>query len=165
VASFNKKLLVSTPSNTKKGHTRTVILVVADNKKAGTFGLCINRPAPPPEYKKHLSIVPLFLGGPIDTDEKFFFVHDQQDLVQSNEKVVEGVYLSHPRTIDSFTEGKAIMVAGFCKWNPGELENEIKKHWWLIESDPDPSLILASNPRKLWRELTPLHYSMKWSNN
>lgn len=163
---FTRQLVVATPTNERHGHFKTVVLVVADHKRRGTFGLCINRPAPectcgecptPP--------APLFLGGPKGVDEKFFFIHDQQELCDESDKLFQGVYLSCPCTIERFNEGKGMMVTGYCQWKPGELEEEIKKHWWLVDPNPDPALILSPDPKRLWKSLTPRHYSMQWSAN
>jgi len=169
VDKLTRQIVVATPKNQKEGFYRTVVLIIADDAKRGTIGLCINRPAPVIECvcgECPVPPFPLFLGGPDGMDECFFFLHDQRKLAGKKKNMVaEGVYLSCPHKSDYFTEGKAKMVTGFCRWDARELRSEIKNGWWLLDHSPDPALILQHDPKKLWKNMTPRHFSLEFSEN
>lgn len=164
---LTKHMVVASQSNKKHGHTKSVVLIVADDAQRGTYGLCINRPMfmPPCDCGCNAEPAQVFLGGADGLDERFFFLHDQQSLANKKDKLFDGVYLSCPHTADHFTEGKGKMVNGFTHWKPGELQKEIQRGWWFHEPRPDPKLILEREPRRLWRDLTPRHYSLRFSEN
>ena len=166
---LTRQIIVATPKNPKEGYCRTVVLIIADDAKRGTIGLCITRPVPIIECICGICEqppIPLFLGGPEGTNECFFFLHDQPKLAGKKKKIMaEGVFLSCIHKTDYFTEGNAKVITGFCQWDAHELRSEIRKGWWLLDPNPDPALILQHEPKKLWKDLTPRHYSLEFSEN
>ena len=167
VKNFKRQVVVSTPTNKKHGCYQTVI--VADNDRR-TVGLCVNRPVfeiPCVCGECLVPPAPLFLGGPEEIDQRYFFLHDQPGLARSKDKLFDGVYLSCPRMVEQFDPdaGHGKMITGFCQWDAGELATEVRNGMWLVDQAPDPALFLNSEPKKLWKDMTPRHYSFRFSEN
>jgi putative AlgH/UPF0301 family transcriptional regulator len=159
---YARKLLAWTNRSEKPYATHSVVLVVEDNKRKGTFGLCINRPAPilpctcgqcpvPP--------VPLYLGGPKHLDNRYFLLHDQPLAADKRDRVIEKVYVSCPYALKELQgEGKdrGKMITGYFHWLPGELEEEVAMGWWEVNDKPTHEQVLVSEPRHVWGKLVPL---------
>lgn len=161
---FTHQLLVSTPTSQKYGFYKTVVLIIKDKKRA-TFGLCINRQLPAFKCECGLCLsTPLFIGGPEGMDRRYFFMHDQEQLAEPQDKIFDKVFLSCPHVSEDFEQGKGRMITGFCRWEPGELRKEIAAGWWLVEESPDPSMILNDTPQRLWRDLSPRHASLMFGS-
>ncbi len=157
-------MVVSTNANKKRGCYETVVLIVADTPN-GTLGLCINRPCPQvPCTCGKCSPLPVFLGGPEGIDDKWFLMHDQKYLAKKNEMLLPGIYLSRPHLSEDFS-GIGKLLTGCFLWEPGQLQKEINKGWWLLDRKPDPKTVLKSEPKRLWHDMTPFHYSIKPSEN
>lgn len=156
---YAKKLLAWTPRSEKPHAHYCVVLVIEDHRRKGTFGVCINRPAPvfpctcgecidPP--------VPMFLGGPERIDERFFLLHDQPIAADKRDKVLGNVFLSCPMALEQLGDGKGKMITGYFHWLPGELEEEVRLGWWEVEDKPTHEQILERDSRSIWGSLVPL---------
>lgn len=88
----------------------------------------------------------LYRGGPVDT-EHLFFLHKHPDIIEESVHVKDGIYTGgnfaaavraiNKRNIDS--TGVKIFV-GYCGWDAGELEGEIKEGSWKIVERPNSAV-------------------------
>jgi putative transcriptional regulator len=139
----------------------TVILVCEHNAD-GAFGLVLNRSAGNkvgevivadlPDTLKH---APLFLGGPVQPTA-LRFLHADNFIPDAN--VFPNLNLGHSldELIDvgeSFSAQKKVkMFAGYAGWNPGQLEEELKRKAWLT-FPASLELVFETPPEQLWQKI------------
>ncbi len=178
------KLLVAMPGIGDPRFARSVILICAHSDDY-TMGLVLNKPIDDltlPELLTQLDIeqdieVPdiyVLNGGPVGTD-RGFVVHSN-DYYSDNATVEVANDLSMTATRDVLralaSEGapqQAAMTLGYAGWGPGQLENELSEHAWLV-SEPHTDIVFGDAHSKKW-ELTlailgidPAHLHMTGGN-
>ncbi len=118
------------------------LLFIVEQNVSGAVGFISNRP-----YSRSLNELqefsflpsfPLYEGGPVD-NEHLYFIHRRPNLIDEGKLVSEDVYFGgnfkqaanaiakgilHPNDIRIFI--------GYCGWDRGELEEEIKAEEWKI---------------------------------
>ena len=124
-------------------HTLTYIVEHTAN---GAMGLVINRPqelnladileqlrpdVEPPLLCQH---VPIFIGGPVQTD-RGFVLHPSGPQYQATVDL-EGVSLSTSQDVlfaiaDGVGPKKSLIALGYAGWEPGQLEAELADNAWL----------------------------------
>ncbi len=150
-------LLICEPFNPEPVFKRSVILVSQHNDK-GTIGFIINKPT---ELKvtEAMDDFPdsdaiIYWGGNLRTDS-IYYVHSIAKL-SGAKKISEGIYWGGDyNQLKVMIESEEVdvddikFIAGFCGWNPGELDKEIKEeNWWL--SIADPYSIFIEEPTVVW---------------
>jgi putative transcriptional regulator len=119
----------------------TTIFVVEHNN-AGSLGFVTNK-----HFGKSLHELiefnqakpfPLMDGGPVDR-EHLFVLHKRPDLIEGGEQVANGLYLggNMEQVIDSINTQSIAkedlqLFIGYCGWDAGELEEELKEGSWLF---------------------------------
>ena len=119
----------------------TTILLVQHNE-AGSIGFVTNKP-----YEKslheliefnHTKPFPLMDGGPVDR-EHLFVLHKRPDLIDGGKQLPNGLYLggNMEQVIEAInTRGsnkqEIQLFIGYCGWDAGELEAEVKEGSWTI---------------------------------
>ena len=152
-------LLVAHPQLRDPNFCKTVLFLSANDAQEGSFGLTLNRPAGrtvadllPDRDLGELATVPVFLGGPVSSDQLIFasFHWNPQS---------QGLECRHHLVID---EAEQAMLAeqvtvrafvGYAGWGQGQLEGELASHSWLVQKPAREMLDLERCPR-LWREIT-----------
>ncbi|WP_433860937.1 YqgE/AlgH family protein [Pseudomonas thivervalensis] len=124
-------------------HTLTYIVEHTAN---GAMGLVINRPQElnladileqlrpeiePPLLCQH---VPIFIGGPVQTD-RGFVLHPSGPKFQATVDL-DGVSLSTSQDVlfaiaDGVGPAKSLIALGYAGWEPGQLEAELADNAWL----------------------------------
>ncbi|AEA71814.1 MULTISPECIES: YqgE/AlgH family protein [Pseudomonas] len=124
-------------------HTLTYIVEHTAN---GAMGLVINRPqelnladileqlrpeVEPPLLCQH---VPIFIGGPVQTD-RGFVLHPSGPKYQATVDL-DGVSLSTSQDVlfaiaDGVGPEKSLIALGYAGWEPGQLEAELADNAWL----------------------------------
>lgn len=134
--SVRGKLLIATPS-LFDFFRRTVILMV-EHTEQGAFGIVLNRPseATVGEAVPDLSELAgaeeaLRIGGPVGT-ESVVVLGEFQDPERSPQIVVDGLGIVDPEDTDDVS--RARVYAGHSGWGPGQLESELEREAWLVES-------------------------------
>jgi putative transcriptional regulator len=152
---FTGQFLVAHPNMLDPNFRRTVLFISSHNKLEGAVGVIINRPLdkavselvsdPPP---KALADVPVFLGGPVGTNQLMFAAFDW--------KGPESLSLNHNVTIDDphLLAGKDAIRAfvGYAGWTAGQLEEELRQNAWILQKPTRAALAPERLPR-LWFEI------------
>ena len=122
----------------------TTILLVEHNE-AGSTGFVINKP-----FGKYLNDLlefnhakpfPLMDGGPVDR-EHLFVLHKRPDLIEGGKQLTDGLYLggNMEQVIEAIntkgaTDQEIQLFIGYCGWDLGELEAELKEGSWTLSND------------------------------
>ena len=151
-------LLIAHPNLRDSNFAKTVLFLSAHSVEDGAFGLTLNRPSGrtvaeflPDRDLGRLAGVPVFLGGPVSTDQLIF-----ASFHWSAE--AERMECRHHLVIDEAEQAAAEMAVvrafvGYAGWSPGQIEAEIAASSWLLQKPAREMLDLERCPR-LWREVT-----------
>jgi putative transcriptional regulator len=142
------RLLVALPVLVDPNFDRTVVLLLSHGED-GAVGVVLNRPtdvpveAPLPRWSD-LAAEPavVFAGGPVQTEMVLALATDGADV----------------GTIDldgdpALLTARAVRVfAGYAGWSPGQLEDELVQHAWVVcDSEPDDAF--RADASALWYEV------------
>jgi putative transcriptional regulator len=119
----------------------TTILLVEHNEE-GSTGFITNKPFEKSLHElvefNHLKPFPLMDGGPVDR-EHLFVLHKRPDLIDGGEKMNNGFYLggNMEQVIEAINNGSATqeeiqIFIGYCGWDAGELDAELKEGSWIF---------------------------------
>jgi putative transcriptional regulator len=155
--SFAGQLLVAHPSMLDPNFRRSVLFISAHDAEEGAMGVIINRPLDKrvselvaEDAPAALAEVPVFLGGPVATNQLMFAAFDwdgsdslslSQSLVAAPEEILDG---EERPTIRAFV--------GHAGWGAGQLENELRQHAWLLQK-PDRAALAPERLPKLWFDI------------
>jgi putative transcriptional regulator len=140
---------------------RSVVLVCQHDLE-GAFGLILNRPGGAklgdalvanvaPAVKEMM----LYIGGPVQPTT-LSFLHSDVLVPQAN--VLPNLNLGHSiETLMDLSESfsptlKLRLFAGYAGWAPGQLDQEMARHDWLVHP-ATVGLVFQPNPERLWREI------------
>jgi putative transcriptional regulator len=155
--SLKGKLLLASPSLEDPNFTRTVVLV-AEHTDEGAMGLVLNRPADmtvgesAPELEELVDASePLYVGGPVqptavivlaaftDPGAAGLLISDDVGFLSAQ------LDLADSAAVTSRTR----IFAGHAGWGPGQLDEELEREDWIIET-PRPDELFSSDPDALW---------------
>jgi putative transcriptional regulator len=140
---------------------RSVVLICHHDPE-GALGLILNRQT---DNKVGQALVanlpdlvkqqPLFIGGPVQ-QQSLSFLHSDDFLPGAN--VMTNLNLGH--SIDalmdvgeSFSSTQKIkLFAGYAGWSPGQLDNEMSRHDWLVHP-ATLDLVFIPKPEQLWKTI------------
>ncbi len=151
------QLLVAHPGMLDPNFRRSVLFLSAHDKEDGAIGVIINRPLDkqvselvsddPPEG---LADVPVFLGGPVGTNELMFAAFDwnggnglslnQNVAIEATQKMAE----KDRHAIRAFV--------GYAGWGAGQLENELQQNAWLLQK-PERAALAPDRLPQLWFDI------------
>ena len=153
-SSLAGSLLLAHPSLRDGNFRRTVILMTADGKE-GSMGVVVNRPlrrtlgslggdfALGP-----LASVPLFQGGPVQTDRLLLAAWRPQ---AHGFQLHIGIEPDRAATLLSEEGTHVRAYYGYAGWSPGQLQNELSHNTWLV-TDAPPDLFDQPGDHSLWRK-------------
>ena len=121
------------------------------------MGVIINRP-----LHKHVSElvsdtapegladVPVFLGGPVATNQLMFAAFDWKgrDSLSLNQNVA----LEAAHQLAERDRNAIRAFVGYAGWTAGQLEKELQQHSWLLQK-PDRAALTPERLPKLWFEI------------
>ncbi len=157
--SLSGSLLIAHPSLRDPNFCKTVLFLSTNDTEEGSFGLTLNRPAGrtvgellPDRALGAVGRVPVFLGGPVSTDQLIFasFVwHPESDRMECRHHLVieeaEQVLADEKTTVRAFV--------GYAGWSKGQLEAELAQRSWLVQK-PEREMLALERCPTLWREMT-----------
>ena len=99
---------------------------------------------------------PVYLGGPSGLNEIFALVQSESSPGDGSVQIAPNLFLViAEKTVDQVIEtdaDHARFFVGTVMWNPGELEEELKRGAWYV-LEPEPEVVLRSKTEGLWEEL------------
>jgi putative transcriptional regulator len=157
---FHPTLLLSMPQLQDPNFARTVVLL-CDFLPEGAFGLVLNRPTdapassvvsldPPVENSNGLR---LHTGGPVEPDRGWILSGDEPGHIEHRE-IVPGLFLSTSpillrRVLETRPAPRALVLAGYAGWGPGQLDAELSQSAWLM-GGVDVDLVFDTDPALMW---------------
>lgn len=155
-------MLVATPLLADPVYGASVL--VARPIGGGQFlGFILNKPSPMtvaqafPEHGPSQKVkAPIFLGGPERANSLFALVNSTQSPGKGSLQLAPDLFVVLAgSTVDLVIEHDpehARFMVGAVLWKPGELESEIKRGAWYVET-PETELMMRKETGKLWQEL------------
>lgn len=150
--------LIAMPHLADSHFAETLVYLVEHNRD-GAMGLIVNRPSglsladileqlrPDEPGGAHSQQVPIFAGGPVQTD-RGFVLHPADAQFQATLDLGElGVTTSQDvlfAIADGYGPGRHLIALGYAGWEPGQLEAELIENAWL--SCPAQPQILFDTP-------------------
>ena len=139
-----------------------VVIVITEHNEKGTIGYIINqqfgRRFNELEEFKHALPIPLYIGGPSQMD-KLYFMHRKPAFIEGGELIGSNVYMNGDfKTAVQLVNSGTLAIndiklyIGYCGWDMGQLEEEIKERSWLITT-ASADLVFAPNLEEMWNEL------------
>jgi putative transcriptional regulator len=152
-------LLIAHPSLLDPNFRRSVLFLSTSDPAEGSFGLTLNRPAGrtvvellPDQTLGNLGQVPVFVGGPVSTDELIFASfkwHDQSQRMECKHHLL--IDDAKKAMHDEWTIVRAFI--GYAGWTKGQLEGELAQRAWLVQK-PEPAALELDKCPTLWRDIT-----------
>ena len=154
-------LLISEPFLLDSYFKRAVVLLSEHDEK-GTLGFILNKPTDVmlndavedfPDFN-----VPLYFGGPVDTDT-LFYVHTLGSKLEGAKEILPGLWWGGDYDQLKFlVDTKQIekenirFYAGYAGWEPKQLDTELKDKSWVV-SDLANDFTFFDNPKTLWSQV------------
>ena len=99
---------------------------------------------------------PIYLGGPAEVDAVFALVASHDSPGRGSIQLSPDVFLVIAAdTVDhviEFEAERARFFAGAVVWQPGELNEELRRGAWYV-LDPEPDLVLPRKTDGMWQQL------------
>lgn len=150
-ASFAGQLLVAHPNMLDPNFRRSVLFISAHDEEEGAMGVIINRPLDKQvsdlvtdQAPDALADVPVFLGGPVGTDQLMFATFDWQGL--------DSLRLNQEVALDDAHSPALRAFVGYAGWSSGQLEKELAQNAWLLQK-PQRAALTPERLPKLWFEI------------
>lgn len=163
------QFLVSTPDMGDERFAETVVYLIAHGDD-GAMGLVVNQPMPDMHLSDVLAEIDLrdetesirvpdrllaqdvLKGGPVDSS-RGFVLHTSDYFRDGNSFAVDGD-ICLTATLDvlrAMAEGIgprcSLLALGYCGWNAGQLEDELRQNGWLT-ADSSDELLFSVPARK-----------------
>lgn len=161
---LENSLLIADPSLQDGCFDRAVIHISEHNPKEGALGYILNKPTDKkvgevlkePMFQS-LSSIPVFFGGPVDTDQIVFSAYWWDD--QENFRYRLRISAEEASQMKRWPGSLLIAHVGHSAWHEGQLESELLEQAWVSRSVANSTLAIA--PSQMWHELlqdiTPYH--------
>jgi len=155
------KLLIADPSIlSDMFFNRSTVLLVEHNVD-GTIGFILNKPL---QFKLN-ELIPeieiefnIFNGGPVEQDN-LYFIHNVPNLIANSILVTDEIYwcgdfeiikrLINNKEID---ESNIQFYLGYTGWASGQLLEEIKSKFWVLDKNEIRYDVLNKNYLNLWKD-------------
>ena len=160
VDSLKGKLLLASPTLEDPNFARSVVLV-AEHTDEGAMGLVLNRPAEltvgesAPELEELVDArEPIYVGGPVqpnavivlaaftDPGAAGLLISDDVGFLSAQLDIAESAAVTQ----------RTRVFAGHAGWGPGQLDEEMEREDWIVES-PRPDELFATEPEGLWSQV------------
>ena len=160
--SLKGNLILADPSLKEPAFFQSVLLLTEHKREDGALGYILNRPIGrcvgellsedvlPREQRERLSNVPVFMGGPVNTEHLTFAALGWSEL---DEELQFSTHLSAAEAVMYEMEGFHIRAfVGYSGWSEGQLEGEMKRKTWITQK-PEREIIDLSNVEDLWKSI------------
>jgi putative transcriptional regulator len=152
------KILISEPFLIDYYFKRSVVLL-AEHSEEGTFGLILNKPVDikiSDIIEKFPDLdTPVYLGGPVKTDN-IYFIHSKGEQINGSMEIIPGIYwggeieiVKELIALGKVSSSEIKFFVGYSGWVSRQLEAELEKNSWLV-SDIKANDIMAIQTVDLW---------------
>lgn len=152
------RILVSEPFLLDSYFKRSVILL-GEHGNEGTVGFILNKPT---DLKLNDALedfppfdVPLYFGGPVQTDT-IHFLHTMGNKIPGSKEILKGIFWGGDLEVlkvlidtNQVATNDIRFFAGYSGWEPHQLEDELKGHTWIV-SNCKQEIAFTENPEDLW---------------
>lgn len=155
------RILLSEPLMGDYFFGRSVVLL-AEHNEEGSFGTILNKPISAnfndvvkdfPDFD-----APIYLGGPVDT-ENLFYIHTKGDLLLDSLEIINGVFwggdiemLKEMMLLKTIQPNDIRFFIGYSGWAEQQLELELARNSWII-ARVIASQIFDSEPISMWESI------------
>lgn len=156
-------LLIAEPLMRDMWFGRSVILLIDSTEDNGYMGLMLNKVTPISlrdlcEGVSSEHNVPVYCGGPVDTD-RLFILHNIPDIIPSSIAIGKDLYVGGDMksAIEYINSGGSDsgfirFILGYAGWAPDQLESEILHNTWVVASAPWKNTeLLRGSGEDYWR--------------
>ncbi len=154
---FTGQLLVAHPNMRDPNFRRSVLFISAHNATDGAMGVILNRPLDkqvselvPHDTPEDLGDVPVYVGGPVATNELMFAALDWQE--NSVLTLNQNLPLGRPICPPENESGAIRAFVGYTGWTAGQLEQELAQHAWILRK-PERAALAPERLPELWFEI------------
>jgi putative transcriptional regulator len=138
------------------------VIVISEHSGDGSIGYVFNQLFPRKfnelaEFKDSIP-VPLYTGGPVQTD-RLYFMHCRPDLVPDGSPITGNVYMGgdFKKAVQLLNTGKLSihevrLFIGYCGWDLHELEEELAEGSWQL-TNAKVEQVFTALPEQLWQDL------------
>jgi len=154
---FTGQLLVAHPNLLDPNFRRSVLLISSHEVDEGAIGVIINRPLDKPVSELlvepatgALANVPVFLGGPVATNQLMFAAFDWEG--RHSLSVNQNVALEEANELAERDKNSVRAFVGYAGWTAGQLENELRQNAWVLQK-PSRDAFKPERLPKLWFEI------------
>lgn len=151
-------LLVAQPL-LNDGFFKRSVVYLTDHNAEGSLGFILN-------FKTHFVLrdirpqvrngnFPIYEGGPVAKNQLYFLHslgHNLSDTVQIDERLFFGGNFNELMHLIEHGKVKHTDIrffAGYCGWNVGQLEEEMKQRAWFLNTT-NSATVLSSDANELW---------------
>lgn len=155
------KILISDPFLKDENFSRTVVLLTEYNKD-GAVGFVLNklfsRTLNELVEFQHLPALPLYYGGPCQTDT-LHFIHQRPDLIDEGKPIANNMFWGgnfeqatiHIANKTINTNDIKIFI-GYSGWDTGQLEFELDEKSWIV-NDSKNNYVFNNAYKTLWQDI------------
>ncbi len=154
-------LLISEPFLADSYFKRAVVLV-SEHDDQGTLGFILNKPT---DVKLNEAVddfpdfdVPLYFGGPVETDT-LFYIHTLGPKLEGAREICPGIWwggdydqLKFLIDTHQIHRDEIRFYAGYSGWEPRQLDTELKEKSWMLV-DAKPQFTFFDDPKLLWSQV------------
>ncbi len=151
------QLLVAHPAMRDPNFRRSVVLLSAHGDD-GAMGVVLNRPLGkqlgelnPRFAASSLAKVPLFQGGPVQT-EQLILAAWQPEPLAATVKLYFGIDVEKAEALQGEAGVRLRAFLGYSGWAKGQLENELRHNTWVV-TPVGPDLLEGGADQGLWRTI------------
>jgi len=151
------RVLISVPYYNDPFFNRSVVLLIEKDDE-NCVGLILNQELNCTVRQAVSGVkidLPVFAGGPV-MHHIAFALHNYDNCKRS-EEVLPHVFAGYDEILLAIFEHNAIpkmnykFFIGYSGWEPGQLENEIKKKMWVVAKGTE-ELVLKTPAQKIWEK-------------
>lgn len=166
---LKSQLLLAMPSMADPRFHKSVILMVQHDAQ-GAMGIVINNVLPSlkfggllaqfdvdiqPDYKDALFAMPVFAGGPVET-ERGFLIHSREFLTNDTVSLTRDISISTTlAALKALARGagpkKRKFALGYAGWGAGQLDQEIHDNAWMTAPATN-EIVFGTEPELMWEK-------------
>lgn len=155
------RILLSEPLLGDYFFGRSVVLL-AEHNEDGSFGTILNKPISAnfnevvkdfPDFD-----APVYLGGPVDT-ENLFYIHTKGDLLPDSLEIIKGVFwggdiemLKEMMLLKTILPIDIRFFIGYSGWAARQLDLELEKNSWII-ARANAKQVFDIEPTTMWEQI------------